>query len=96
MIFGLAIEFVMRWAADKSYRGITLIPRQSLRIPEVRFSDLGYINDTAFSEQSGTRKIETTEFLRTKIACKLGLHLNYKITELDVQSEYKSLTLKVA
>ena len=81
LMFGLAIDFVMRQAVDKNNRGITLIPRRSSRYPEVRFSDLDYADDIALFEESDSRMAETTEAIRTT-AGKLGLHMSFKKTEL--------------
>ena len=55
LMFGLAIDFVMRQAVDKSNRGIALIPRQSSRYLEVRFTDLDYADDIGLFEDSDTR-----------------------------------------
>ena len=50
---------------DKNNRGTTLLPRQSLRYPKVRFSNLDYADDIALFEESDTRMAETTEAIRT-------------------------------
>lgn len=47
MLFGLAIDFVMRAAVDKNNCGLTLTPRGSSRYPEVKLADLDYADDIA-------------------------------------------------
>ena len=54
-LFGLVMDFVMRAAVDKNKSGLTLIPRQSLKYPEVKFADLDYADDIALSEESKTQ-----------------------------------------
>ena len=55
MLFGLAIDFVMRAAVDKDNCGLTLIPRRSSRYPEVKLADLDYADDIALFEESETK-----------------------------------------
>ena len=81
MLFGLAIDFVMRAAVDKNNSGLTLIPRRSSRYPEVKLADLDYADDIALFEESETKMAETTEAIRVA-AGKLGLQMSFKKTEI--------------
>ena len=65
LMFGSAIDFVMKQAVDRSNRGITLMPRRSLQYTEVRFSDLDYADDIDLFEESDTRMTETLDDIRT-------------------------------
>ena len=65
MLFGLAIDFVMRSAVDKNNRGLTLIPRLSSTYPEVKLADIDYVYDRALFEESENTTAETTEAIRT-------------------------------
>ena len=47
MLFGLAIDFVMRAAVDKNNHGLTLIPWRSSTYTEDKLADLDYADDTA-------------------------------------------------
>ena len=88
MLFGLAIDFVMRAAADKNNSGLTLIPRRSSRYPEVKLADLDYADDIALFEESETKMAKTTEAIRVA-AGKLGLQMSFKKTEI-LPSQHQS------
>ena len=61
MMFGLAIDFVMRTAVDiKNNRGLTLLPRRSSRYPEVKLADPNYADDIALFEDSDYKMSGTT------------------------------------
>ena len=64
MLFGLAIDFVMRAAVDKNNSGLTLIPRCSSRYPENKLGDLNCADYIALFEESETKVAETTEVIR--------------------------------
>ena len=81
MLFGLAIDFVMRSAVDKNNRGLTLIPRRSSRYPEVKFADLDYADDIALFEESKNTMAETAEAI-SATAGKLGLQMGFQKTEI--------------
>ena len=81
MLFGLAIDFVMRSAVDKYNRALTLIPRRSSRYPEVKLADLDYADDIALFEESENTIAETTEAIHAT-AGKLGLQMSFKKTEI--------------
>ena len=81
MLFGLAIEFVMRAAVDRCSSCLTLISRRSLRYPEVKLADLDYTDDIALFEESETNMTEITETTRAT-AEKLGLQMRFKKTEI--------------
>ena len=81
MLFGLAIDFVMRSAVGKNNRGLTLIPRQSSRYPEGKLADLDYADDIALFEESENTMAETTGAIRAT-AGKLGLQMSFKKTEI--------------
>ena len=92
MLFGLAIDFVMRAAVDKNNSGLTLIPRRSSRYPEVKLADLDYADDIALFEESETKMAETTEAIRVA-AGKLGLQMSFKKTEiLPIQHQSSKTT----
>ena len=61
MLFGLAIDFVMRAAVDKNNGGLTLIPWRTSRYPEVKLTDLDYADDIALFEELEIMMAETTE-----------------------------------
>ena len=61
MLFGLAIDFVMRAAVDKNNGSLTLIPGRSSRYPEVKLADLDYADDIALFEKSETKMAETSK-----------------------------------
>ena len=81
LLFGLAIDFVMKIAVDKDNRGLTLTPRRSSRYPAEKLADLDYADDIALFEASEAAMAETTEAIRN-IAGKLGLQMSYKKTEI--------------
>ena len=81
MLFGIAIDFVMRAAVDKNNRGLTLLPRRSSRYPEVKLADLDYADDIALFEDSESKMADTTEAIRAT-AGKLGLMMSFKKTEI--------------
>ena len=81
MLFGLAIDFVMRLAVDKNNRDLTLIPRRSSRYPEVKLADLDYADDIALFEESENTMAETTKAIRATEG-KLGLQMSFKKTEI--------------
>ena len=81
LLFGLAIDFVMKIAVDKENRGLTLIPRRSSRYPTVKLADLDYADDIALFEESEVEMAKTTEAIRV-MAGKLGLKMSYKKTEI--------------
>ena len=92
MLFGLAIDFVMRAAVDKNNSGLTLIPRRNSRYPEVKLADLNYADDIALFEESETKMAETTEAIRAT-AGKLGLHMSFKKTKiLPIQHQSSKIT----
>ena len=67
MLFGLAIDFVMKAAVDKNNSGLTLIPQRSLRYPEVKLADLDYADDKALFEESETNRSQTCFSWETRI-----------------------------
>ena len=81
LLFGLAIDFVMRTAVDKNKRGLTLMPRRSSRYPAEKLADLDNADDIALFEESDVEMAETTEAIRAT-AGKLGLMMSYKKTEI--------------
>ena len=81
LLFGLAIDFVMRAAVDANNSGLILTPRCSSRYPEVRLPDLDYADDIALFEDSDLKMANTTEAIRAT-AGKLGLKMSFKKTEI--------------
>ena len=81
LLFGLAIDFVMKIAVDKDNRGLTLTPRRSSRYPAEKLADLDYADDIALFEASEAAMAVTTEAIRN-IAGKLGLQMSHKKTDI--------------
>ena len=81
LLFGLAIDFVMKTTVDAQNTGLTLIPRRSSRYPKETLSDLDYADDIALFEENEQNMAETTEAIR-KSASRLGLMMSYKKTEI--------------
>ena len=52
LLFGLAIDYVMRTAVDKDKRGLIMMPRRSSIYPAVKLADLDYADDIALFEES--------------------------------------------
>ena len=71
----------MRIAVDRGRRGLTLIPRRSVRYPAVKLADLYYADDIALFEESEAEMTNTTEAIRVT-AGKLGLQMSFKKTEI--------------
>ena len=92
MLFGLAIDFVMRSAVDKNNGGLTLIPRRSSRYPEVKLEDLDYADNIALFEESENTMAETTEAIRAT-AGNRGLQMSFKKTEILPNSLQPSKTV---
>ena len=81
LLFGLAIDFVMRCSVDAKGIGLTTTPRRSSRHPAEKLSDLDYADDIALFEETEKDMVETTEAIR-KSASKLGLMMSFKKTEI--------------
>ena len=61
LLFGLAIDFVMRCSVDANGSGLTTIPRRSSRYPAEKLSDLDYADDIALFEETEKEMAETTD-----------------------------------
>ena len=59
LLFGLAIDFVMKCAVDAKETGLTTIPRRSSRYPAERLSDLDYADDIALFQETEKDMAET-------------------------------------
>ena len=81
LLFGLAIDFVMKAAVDDNNRGLTLLPRRSSRYPAVKLADLDYADDIALFEETDSEMAKTTKAIHI-CAGKLGLKMSYKKTEI--------------
>ena len=83
-IFAIVLDFVMREAIGNKEEdlGFQLERRKSRRIPPIAVTDLDFADDIALVAQ----EIEAAQEILLRVeteACKVGLHLNAKTTEVQ-------------